>query len=582
MKRSHSVAARVAAVGILAGATLVGKPIALQRGGPGVSRQVMAVNGRPAAAGEVLVKFRRELASFERGQLDQQTDADQNHVIGGTGVRRIHSRRYDTATLLAFLGSHPDVAYVEPNYIVQADAVPNDTFFGQLWGLLNNGQTIGVAGTPGADIGASSAWDVSTGSRANVVAVTDTGVDYTHSDLAANIWSAPAPFSVTIGGQTITCAAGTHGFNAITKTCDPYDDSVSGHGTHVSGTIGALGNNNHGVAGVNWTASIMASKFLDANGTGTLADSINAIEFVIQAAAATGANVRVLSNSWSSGGPSQALLDEINKAGAHNMLFVASAGNFGQNIDTDQQPQHLNFPASYAVDHPELQPPLVGHAANLIAVAATDNTDTLAVTSDYGFDLGPPRRAGRKHFVDNPRRRVPVHERHVDGRAPRGRCRGAGALALRPEHHRAQEQPARQRRSAFVADRPRGVGWAAQRQHGHSRVHAGLFAVGDAVDTDEYGRRPCQLHGHGDPGWRIHRNGRAHRERATDGSHRKLHSGIGHDVGILDDDGHVEHDDANRQLSVDDHRNERQPDPRIRGDAHHQRPHDYDERRVQQ
>ena len=382
MKRSYNAVARVAAVGILAGATLV-NPIALQRRGVGVSRQLMAVNGRPAMAGEVLVKFRRELASFERGQLDEQTDADQSHAIGGTGVRRIHSRRYDTAALLAFLGSHPDVAYVEPNYIVQADVVPNDTFFGQLWGLRNVQQNIGQVGTAGADIGASLAWDVSTGSRANIVAVTDTGVDYTHSDLAANIWSAPADFSVTIGGQTITCAAGTHGFSVIAKTCDPYDDSVSGHGTHVSGTIGAAGNNHKGVAGVNWTASIMASKFLDANGTGTLADAINAIEFVIQAAAATGANVRVLSNSWSSGGPSQALLDEINKAGTNNMLFVASAGNFGQNIDTVGQ---LNFPASYAVDHPELQPPLVGHAANLIAVAATDNRDTLAVTSDYGFN----------------------------------------------------------------------------------------------------------------------------------------------------------------------------------------------------
>src|SRR3989442_11076929 len=98
-------------------------------------------------------------------------------------------------------------------------------------------------------------------------------------------------------------------------------------GTHVSGTIGALGNTGRGVAGVTWTASIMASRFLDANGTGTLADSINAIEFVIQAAAATGANVRVLSNSWSSGGFSPAPLDEINKTRAPDMPFFASPGN---------------------------------------------------------------------------------------------------------------------------------------------------------------------------------------------------------------------------------------------------------------
>src|SRR5207253_2866572 len=100
-------------------------------------------------------------------------------------------------------------------------------------------------------------------------------------DLAANVWSAPGPFTVTIGGTTITCAGGTHGFNAITKICNPMDDH--NHGTHVAGTIGAVGNNTLGVAGVNWTASIMGSKFLDANGTGTLADAVNAIEFTIQA-----------------------------------------------------------------------------------------------------------------------------------------------------------------------------------------------------------------------------------------------------------------------------------------------------------
>src|SRR5207247_9669987 len=230
-------------------------------------------------------------------------------------------------------------------------------------------QAYGTPGIPGADIQASSAWDVSTGSAANVVAVIDTGIDYTHPDLAANVWSAPRSFTVVIGDQTITCAAGTHGFNAITKTCDPFDDY--GHGTHVSGTIGAVGNNNLGVVGVNWTTSIMAAKSLGASGTGTVADAINAIEFVIQAAAAAGANVRVLSNSWSSGGFSQALLDEINKANTNNMLFVASAGNNG--LDNDTTPR---YPASYGA--------APYNAPSVIAVASTDNRDTLASNSNYG------------------------------------------------------------------------------------------------------------------------------------------------------------------------------------------------------
>src|SRR5439155_19904079 len=133
----------------------------------------------------------------------------------------------------------------------------------------------------------------------------------------------------------------------------------------VAGTIGAVGNNSNGVAGVNWTANILAAKFLDASGLGTTSDAINAIEAVIQIAQATGADVRVLSNSWSVGMFSQALLDEINKANTKDMLFVASAGNNGLNNDLTPR-----FPASYG------GPPY--NAPNVIAVASTNNNDVLA------------------------------------------------------------------------------------------------------------------------------------------------------------------------------------------------------------
>src|SRR5262249_2194435 len=147
-----------------------------------------------------------------------------------------------------------------------------------------------------------------------VVGVVDTGIDYTHPDLAGNIWSAPTSFVVNIDGQQITCAEGTHGFNAIKRTCDPMDDA--GHGTHVSGIIGASGNNGAGVSGVNRVGSIIGSKFLGSNGGGSTTDAVAAIEFLIQVKAAfpTAANIRVLSNSWGGPGYSQALLDEINSA----------------------------------------------------------------------------------------------------------------------------------------------------------------------------------------------------------------------------------------------------------------------------
>jgi subtilisin family serine protease len=361
------------ALAALAGTVLVVHPLAMQGAG-NRTRQVVVVDGRPAVAGEVLVKYRRPPGAARRAQLLQATEADLDTAIGSAGTRRLRSRRHGTAALVAFLRSQPDVEYAEPNYLLQSDAVPDDPWFHDLWGLFNTGQDLGVPGIAGADIDAVRAWEITTGSRDHAVAIIDSGIDYTHPDLAGNVWSAPSAFTVRIGGelvdgeivggQEITCDAGTHGFNAVTRSCDPFDDF--GHGTHVAGTIGAVGNNGLGLAGVNWTTSIMAAKFLADDGFGSLSDAIDAIDFVIQASAATGANVRVLSNSWSGGGFSQALLDQINRANDHDMLFVASAGNNGLNNDLTPR-----YPASYT-------------APNVIAVASSDNRDALAGSSNYG------------------------------------------------------------------------------------------------------------------------------------------------------------------------------------------------------
>jgi subtilisin family serine protease len=335
-------------------------------------RQTALINGHEVVAGEALVKFRTPPLP---GDVEQAVDADRNEGIGGHGVRRVHSKKLGTAALVAALARRSDVEYAEPNYIVRADVLPNDPSFAGLWGLVNTGQTVGQSGTPGADISADAAWDLTKGSKANVVAIVDTGFNYNHPDLAANAWSAPSSFTVTIGGRNITCAAGTHGFNAIAQTCDPLDDN--NHGTHVAGTIGAVGNNGVGVTGVNWVASLMGAKFLDSTGSGTTADAVDAIAFVIQAKLRFGAlaNVRVLSNSWGGPDASQALLDEIKSANAADMLFVAAAGNNGTNNDTSPY-----YPANYAV-------------SNVLAVAATDNRDALASFSNYGasmVELGAP------------------------------------------------------------------------------------------------------------------------------------------------------------------------------------------------
>ena len=306
-------------------------------------------------------------------------DAQSIRRIGHAGVHRLRSRTLDVETLLRRLVHHPDIEYVEPNFIVKAFAEPNDPFVPQLWGLQNVGQAVngGVPGHAGADIHAEQAWEISVGSTAHVVAVVDTGIDYTHPDLAANMWSAPSAFTVTIGDVPVTCPAGSNGFNALTMTCDPMDDN--NHGTHVAGTIGGAANNGLGVTGVNWVTRLMGVKFLNAAGSGTVADAINGITFAIQArqtfAGSGAADVRVLSNSWGGRDFSQAMFDEIAVANTNEMLFVAAAGNDG--FSNDLWPE---YPASYDVP-------------NVVAVAATTNTDARAWFSNYGVasvDLGAP------------------------------------------------------------------------------------------------------------------------------------------------------------------------------------------------
>ncbi len=342
--------------------------------------QIELLNGVEVMAGEVIVRFNTpELQTYLNNALSVIGESEHRGIgAASLDMFRVRSRRMNAETLARILSQLPGVQYAEPNYVIRTTLTPNDTQFGNLWAMNNTGQTIsGQTGVPDADIDGVEAWDVSTGSSSIVVGVVDTGVDYNHPDLAANMWTAPAAFSVTIGGQTINCAQGSRGFNAINNTCNPLDDN--NHGTHCAGTIGARGNNSSGVVGVNWNTRIMGLKFLSASGSGSTADAIDAIEFAIQAKQAFsgsgGANVRVLSNSWSGGGFSQALLNQINKANDNDILFVAAAGNSNSNNDVTPA-----YPANY-------------NAPNVISVAATDNRDNKASFSSYGattVDLGAP------------------------------------------------------------------------------------------------------------------------------------------------------------------------------------------------
>lgn len=324
---------------------------------------------QPFVKDDVIVVFKPGVAEQDQDAVEQQHGDQAARKLKGINARliKVHGNR-SVENAIQEYQKDERVLYAEPNYIVHAmEQIPDDGYFqGYLWGLKNTGQTIqGTTGTPGADIKATFAWDTGTGSPNIVVGVVDTGIDYTHADLAGNVWVNPG--NLGIG------AAGSHGYSAITGTDDPMDDH--GHGTHVSGTIGAKGNNATGVVGVNWTTSIMGLKFLSASGNGTIADAITAIDYAVAAKRDHGVNVRVLNNSWGGGGYSQALLSEINVAGDNDILFVVAAGNSGS--DNDLYP---TYPASY-------------NTANMIVVAATDNRDLLASFSNYGANsvhLGAP------------------------------------------------------------------------------------------------------------------------------------------------------------------------------------------------
>ncbi len=184
-------------------------------------RKTEFVDGNEVVANEVLVKTRISANAPAFNQALHAHQIDNVQDVGVNGWRLLHSRGSSAEALLNALRANPAVELVEPNYVVHANVIPNDPYWQNLYGMRI--------------ISGPDAWDLSTGSTANVVAVIDTGFSYNHPDLVDNVWSAPTDFSVVVGGATLNCPAGTHGYNAILNTCNPLDDN--GHGTHTSGTV---------------------------------------------------------------------------------------------------------------------------------------------------------------------------------------------------------------------------------------------------------------------------------------------------------------------------------------------------------
>lgn len=242
-----------------------------------------------------------------------------------------------------------EVEYAEPNYIYRTFVTPDDPRFSELYGM-----TI---------IDGPEAWDVQTGSQSVIVGVIDTGVDTGHEDLENNIWKNPGESGNGKENNGVDDDGNGfvddfRGWDFLNNDNNPFDDNQ--HGTHVSGSVGAEGNNGKGVVGVNWSVAIMPLKFLGADGSGTTDDAISAIIY------ATNMGAKVLSNSWGGGGRSQALEDAIKFANDHGVLFIAAAGN--ESSDNDR---FATYPANYNV-------------ANVVSVAASTSSDGLASFSNFG------------------------------------------------------------------------------------------------------------------------------------------------------------------------------------------------------
>jgi hypothetical protein len=314
--------------------------------------------------GELVVSFEDGTSSAQQrkavtkagGRIEEELESIDGAVITTRGNRT-------TEQVADRLERSEIVEFVEPNYIVRASKVPNDLAFGRLWGLRNTGQ---LSGTPGADINAVAAWDTLTGSDATV-AILDTGIDYRHPDLDGNIWTNQGEVPDGADNDNNGFDDDLRGIDLVSGDSDPLDDSS--HGTHVAGIAGAEGNNVIGTVGVNWKLRLMALKFLDDQGEGSTADAAEAIGYAVSQGA------QVINASW--GGPafSQTLYHSISQAGDQGVLFVAAAGNEGENADSSPE-----YPAAF--DLP-----------SLISVAASDPEDQLLYFSNYGrrtVDLAAP------------------------------------------------------------------------------------------------------------------------------------------------------------------------------------------------
>ena len=334
-------------------------------------------SGRQFEPGEIIVGLKEPAAQSDLRALTQETGATIEEDLPRSDVNVVDlPRDLTVAEAARTYEDSPDVAYAEPNFKLQPSAVPNDPNYRDLWGTNNNGQT---GGTVDADVDAPEVWDVTTGSPDTVIGVIDEGIDVNHPDLRDNIWTNPGEIPDNrVDDDGNGYVDDSNGYDFANNDATVYDpDPVTGkgdeHGTHVAGTIAAVGNNGVGITGVNWGAQVASLKFLSTDG-GLTSDAVEAINYAVAE------GIDLSNNSWGGAGRSQALEDAIKRADTAGHIFLAAAGNGGADGVGDNNDVTPQYPASYNVP-------------NIVAVAATDDEDRLASFSNFGattVDLGAP------------------------------------------------------------------------------------------------------------------------------------------------------------------------------------------------
>ena len=341
--------------------------------------------------GEVLVRYRSEPMAKSKGASMRITAHDGrlfslnlkrtpgSDLLPGLRLARVAPE--ETMAAVAALRQQPDVVDAEPNYILKADVNPNDPRFNEQYALPL--------------IGAPQAWDTRTGSIGTgkvVIGVIDQGIDFNHPDLAANIWTNPGEIDGNhIDDDGNGFVDDFHGFNFVDNNGTTFSGlATEDHATHVAGIAGAAGNNNVGIAGVNWSVGLMSLRFLDEDGFGNTLKAIDAIQYArtmrnlwVSTGGTKGANIRVLNASFGGALFSQQFLDAINQANTAGLLFVAAAGNVDNGTLEPNNDLVPHFPSNFA-------------APNIISVAASNSSDALTSFSHFGattVDIAAPGNA---------------------------------------------------------------------------------------------------------------------------------------------------------------------------------------------